>query len=80
MLDMKQFSCGHPQVYSQEEMCQFDADFQKQLAFNFCATRATRKKSATINEIRASRLRDIDLDATPMLFSLDTTVLEDVLG
>jgi hypothetical protein len=39
----KQFSRGHPQVYSQEEMRQFDADFQKQLSFNFCATCATRR-------------------------------------
>jgi hypothetical protein len=86
--DTKQFAWGHPQVYSNEEMQRFDSDFQKQPAFNFCAMRATRKKVAAMNETRASRLPDVDLDITPALFSLETTdhtklshyVLEDVLG
>jgi hypothetical protein len=63
-------------------------DFHKQLTFNFCATRATKKKAATINKAQASRLRDVDLDVSPALFSLKTMdchelscyVLEDVLG
>jgi hypothetical protein len=50
MFDTNKFPRGNPQVYSKVEMCKFDANFQKQLAFNFCATRARRKKSATINE------------------------------
>jgi hypothetical protein len=68
----KQFSRGHPQVYSQEEMHHFDADFHKKLAFNFCATRAMRKKSATVNKARASCLHDVDLNASPTSFSLET--------
>ncbi len=63
-------------------------EFQKQLTFNFCAMRATRKKSATINKAQASRLRDVDFDVMPASFSLETTdhhelsciILEDVLG
>ncbi len=69
----KQFLRGHSQVYSKEQMRWFDADFQKQLTFNFCATRATRKKSVTINSASASRMRDVDLDVTPTLFSVETT-------
>jgi hypothetical protein len=69
-------------------MVQFNANFQKQLSFNFCATRATRKKIASIQDACASRLRDIDLDVTPTLFSLAMTdrndlsryVLEDLLS
>jgi hypothetical protein len=69
-------------------MHQFDMEYQKQLTFNFCATRATRKKAASINEAQASRLHDVDLDVTPASFSLETMdyhklscfVLKDVLG
>jgi hypothetical protein len=68
MFNTKQFSRGHPQVYSQEEMCQLDANFQKQLTFNFCALHARRKKSATINEVRASCLCNVDLYAMPTSF------------
>ncbi len=71
MFDTKWFSRGHPQVYSEEEMLWFNVDFQKQLTFNFCATRATRKKAVTINEAQASCMRDVDLDVTPALFSLE---------
>jgi hypothetical protein len=88
MFNTKQISWVHPQVYSEEQMGQFDVDFQKQLTFNFCATHATRMKAATINEAWASHLRNVDLDVMPVLFSLKTTdrhnlscfVLEDVLG
>jgi hypothetical protein len=31
--DMKQFTRGHPQVYSDKEILQFNASFQKQLSF-----------------------------------------------
>ncbi len=86
--DTKQFIRGHPQVYSHKEIVQFDANFQKQLAFNFCATRASRKKSVLMHEARTSRLCDMDLDVTPTSFSLDSTdchklskyILEDLLS
>ncbi len=86
--DTKRFIRGHPQVYSMDDIVQFDTDYQKQLSFNFSAMRATRKKSASMHEARASCLRDVDLDITPTLFSRDTTdrhklsryVLEDLLS
>ena len=82
------FARGHPPVYSKEEMAKFDASFQKQLLFNFCATCASCKKSALMLESHASRLREIDLDLTPASFSLETSkchklsqyVLEDLLS
>ncbi len=69
-------------------MVQFDANYQKQLSFNFCATRATRKKAAAMQDAHTSHLRDIDLDVTPTSFSLATTdhhelsryILEDLLS
>jgi hypothetical protein len=86
--DTKQFAREHPQVYSNEEMQRFDSDFQKQLAFNFCAMCATRKKAVAMNKTRGSCLHDADLDITPASFTLKTTdctklyhyVLENVLG
>ncbi len=86
--DMKRFTRGHPQVFSDEEILQFDASFQKRLSFNFSATRATRKKSELMQEARASRIRDVDLDVAPTSFLRDSTdchelsryVLEDVLS
>ena len=36
----KRFAPGHPQLYSEDDMRRFDANFHKQLSFNFCATRA----------------------------------------
>jgi hypothetical protein len=50
--------------------------------------RATQKKTALMQDARASRLREIDLDVTPTLFSLATTdchelsqyILEDLLS
>jgi hypothetical protein len=78
----------HPTVYSEDEMVQFDANYQKQLSFNFCATRATRKKAAAMQDACARRLRNIDLNVTPTSFSLATTnchelsqyILEDLLS
>lgn len=86
--DKDLFIRGHPTIYSEEDMLRFDANFQKQLSFNFCATRATRKKTALMQDSRASRLRDIDLDVAPASFSLATTdrhelsryILEDLLS
>ena len=71
--DSKWFSRGHTQVYSEDDMKRFDADFQKQLSFNFCATRVTRKKPVSHHKARASRFCDVDLDITPTSFSRDTT-------
>ena len=86
--DKDLFLCEHPTVYSEEEMVQFDANYQKQLSFNFCATRATRKKAAAMQDARASRLCNIDLDVTPTLIFLARTdchelsgyILEDLLS
>jgi hypothetical protein len=39
--DKDLFIRGHPTIYVEEEMVQFDANFQKQLSFNFFAMRAT---------------------------------------
>ena len=69
-------------------MVHFDANFSKQLSFNFCATHATRKKAAAMQDTRASRLHELDLDVTPTSFSSATTdhhelsryVLEDLLS
>jgi hypothetical protein len=85
--DSKQFHQGHPPVYTDKDIQQFDANYQKQLSFNFCAVPASKKKSALINEALASCLCNIDLNVTPTTFSRDTTnrhklsryVLEDVL-
>ena len=71
-----------------DDISRFDTNYQKQLSFNFSATRATRKKSAAMINARASRLRDIDLDVAPITFSRDTTdrhelsryVFEDLLS
>jgi hypothetical protein len=54
-------------MYPIAEMERFDADFdfRMQLHFNFSATRTTQKQKQAIDETRASRLRDVDLDALP---------------
>ena len=46
-------------------MEQFDADYRRQLHFNFSATRTTQKQKQASDATRASRLRDVDLDALP---------------
>jgi hypothetical protein len=57
-------------------MAKFDASFQEQLSFNFCATRASRKKLGLMLESRTSRLREIDLDLTaPASFSLSQAIV-----
>lgn len=86
--DTQMFSRGHPHVYSEEEMAKFDASFQKQLLFNFCAMHASCKKLALMLDSHASCLREIDLDLTPASFSLESSdhhelsryVLEDLLS
>ena len=87
--DTQMLSHGHPPVYSKEAMNEFGASFQKQLSFNFCARRASRKKWALILESCASRLCEINLDLTaPASFSLKSSdrhelsryVLEDLLS
>ena len=54
-------------------MAKFNASYQKQLLFNFCATRASCKKSALMLDSRASHLRVINLDLTPASFSLESS-------
>jgi hypothetical protein len=84
----KRFIRGHPPVYSDNKIIQFNANFQRQLSFNFCATRATRKESESMQEACASQLRDVDLNVPPTSFLRDLTdhhkltryVLEDVLS
>jgi len=86
--DKHRFCRGHPQVYSTADIVTFDTNYQRQLSFYFSATRASRKKSAVMDNPRASRLRDVDLGITPLSFSRDTTdrrelsryVLEDLLS
>ncbi len=86
--DTKQFRRGHPPVYSEEEMVGFSSNFQKQLVLNFSATRATRKKSASMYEGCASCLREVDLNIDPTTFSCEATechklsqyILEDLLS
>ena len=85
---MKRFICGHPQVYSDDEIIQFKREYQKKLPFNFSATPAMQKKSTSMDKARASRLCEVDLDVIPSLFSrmatdcheLSRYVLEDLLS
>ncbi len=49
-------------MYSMADMDWFDADFKKQLDFNFATTRNTQKQREAHEGTRMSRLRDIDLD------------------
>jgi hypothetical protein len=46
-------------------MEQFDADYRRQLHFNFSATRTTQQLKQAFNATRASHLRDVNLDALP---------------
>ena len=71
--DKDRFWRGHPQVYSTADIVAFDMNYQKQLSFNFSATHASWKKSAVMDNARASLLCDVDLNVTPSWFSWDTT-------
>ena len=77
-------------MYPIAEMERFDADFRMHLHFNFLATWTTQKQKQANNMTRASRLRDVDLDALPENTStsavisskrqeLSRYVLEDIL-
>ena len=55
-----------------DDISQFDTNYQKQLSFNFSATRVTQKKSAAMIDAREIRLRDVDLDVELISFSRDT--------
>ena len=74
-------------MYSEDDIDRFDAEFRKQIHFNFSATRNTQKQKQSQEAIRASRLRDIDLDVIQRDTSTVTTnrsnlshyILEDIL-
>jgi hypothetical protein len=57
------FQKGQPPIDSISEMDCFDANYQKQLHFNFSEMQNTRKQ--TTEATRVSRLRKIDLDTSP---------------
>ena len=65
MFDHKLFRRGKEDIYSIAEMERFDADYRRQLHFNFLATQTTQKQKQAFNATRSSRLRDVDLDALP---------------
>jgi hypothetical protein len=74
-------------MYSEDDIDRFDADFRKQIHFNFAATRNTQKQKQSQEATRASRLRDIDLDViqrdtttvTTNRSDLSRYILEDIL-
>jgi hypothetical protein len=59
--DHELFRRGKEDIYSIAEMERFDADYRRQLHFNFSATRTTQKQKQAFDAPRASRLRDVDL-------------------
>jgi hypothetical protein len=63
--DHELFRRGKEDIYSITEIERFDSDYRRQLHFNFSATRITQKQKLAFNATRASRLRDVDLDALP---------------
>ena len=88
--DHKLFRRGKEDIYSIAQMERFDADYRRQLHFNFLATRTTQKQKQAFDATRASRLRDVDLDALPdstlltiissMRQDLSRYILEDILN
>ena len=68
--DHKLFRRGKEDIYSIAEMERFDADYRRQLHYNFLATRTTQKQKQAFDATCASHLRDIDLDALPNSTSL----------
>jgi hypothetical protein len=74
-------------MYSTDDIDRFDADFKKQIHFNFSATQNNLKQKQSQEATCASRLRDIDLDVIQRDTSTLTTnrsdlsryILEDVL-
>jgi hypothetical protein len=87
--DHERFYRGKEDIYSIPEMERFNANYRRQLQFNFLATRTTQKQKQAFDATRASRLRDVDLDALPDNTSstissskrqdLSRYVLEDIL-
>jgi hypothetical protein len=81
------FRKGSSNMYSEDDIDRFDAEFRKQIHFNFSATRNTQKQKQSQEATRASRLRDIDLDVIQRDTSTVTTnrsnlshyILEDIL-
>jgi hypothetical protein len=65
MFDHELFRRGKEDINSIAEMERFDADYRRQLHFNFSATRTTQKQKQALDATHASRLHDVDLDALP---------------
>jgi hypothetical protein len=65
MFDHELFRRGKEDINSIAEMERFDADYRRQLHFNFSATRTTQKQKQALDATRASCLRDVDLNALP---------------
>jgi hypothetical protein len=63
--DHELFHRGKEDIYSITEMERFDADYRRQLHFNFSATQTTQKQKQALDASRAIRLRDVNLDALP---------------
>jgi hypothetical protein len=87
--DHELFCRGKEDIYSIAEMERFDADYRRQLHFNFSATWTTQKQKQAFDATRASRLHDVDLDTLPDSTSstiisskrqdLSRYILEDIL-
>ena len=65
MFDHKLLRRGKEEIYSIAEMERFNADYRRQLHFNFSATWTTQKQKQAFDATCSSRLRDVDLDALP---------------
>ena len=65
IFDHELFNRGKEGIYFITEMERFDANYRRQLQFNFSATRTTQKQKQAFDATRASHLRDVDLDALP---------------
>ena len=63
--DHKLFRRGKEDIYSIAQMERFDADYRRQLHFNFLATRTTQKQKQAFDATRSSHLRGVNLDALP---------------
>jgi hypothetical protein len=63
--DNQPFRKGKQEMYSIADMDCFDADFCKQLHFNFSAIQNTQKQRESLEATRARRLSEINLDALP---------------
>jgi hypothetical protein len=87
--DHELFCRGKEDIYSIAEMERFNADYRRQLHFNFSATWTTQEQKQAFDVTRASRLHDVDLDTLPDSTSstiisskqqdLSRYILEDIL-